>query len=416
MRRSSQTDLKGTSNGNGREADRSIVTVLIAEDDPLIRETLVTVIDGDDDFVVIAMADDADSAIRAAIHEPPDLALLDVRMPGGGGAQAAMRIAESCPDVHIVAISAHDDEETIGQMIEAGARGYITKEGPPQQMLDTLRRCAAGESIFTPRSATTLMRQYVKSSQRMEAAKQLLRDREIRLREACDPSSISSVFQPIVDLESGKVVMYEALTRFNCGHELNTAEWFEEAVNLGMSVELEIAALARTVAALVEQGDESVKVSVNVSPDTLLNAALLSTLAPIDPSRVVIEITEHAQIHDYEQTKSVIERLRAGGAKLAIDDAGAGFASLRHILDLMPDMIKLDITLVRGIDHDQPRRALAAGLISFANEIGAAIVAEGIETSEELECLRKLGVHMGQGYILARPAPLADALAAKIEV
>ena len=337
-------------------------------------------------------------------------------MPGGGGAHAAAKITEACPDVHIVAISAHDDQETIGQMIEAGARGYITKEGPPHQMLDTLRRCAAGESIFTPRSATTLMRQYVKSSQRMEAAKRDRRVREVRLREACDPKSINSVFQPIVDLETGKVEMYEALTRFNCGHELNTAQWFEEAVNLGMSVELEIAALARTIDALVKNGDTNLKVSVNVSPDTLMNAALMSTLAPIDLSRVVIEITEHAQIHDYEQTKAAIARLRKGGARLAIDDAGAGFASLRHILDLMPDMIKLDITLVQGIDHDQPRRALAAGLISFANEIGAAIVAEGIETPEELECLRKLGVHLGQGYILARPAPLADALAAKIEV
>lgn len=417
MRRISQTesDLNGSAYEAGA-ADRSFVTVLIAEDDPLIRETLETLIDGDDDFVVIAMADDAESAIEAAIANPPDLALLDVHMPGGGGARAAAMILEECPTVHVVAISAHDDQETIARMIEAGARGYITKEGPAHQMLDTLRRCAAGESVFTPPSATTLMRQYVKSSQRMEAVKRHLREREIRLRRACDPESIRSVFQPIVDLESGEVTMYEALTRFECDGPFNTAEWFEEAVHLGMNVELELAALTRTVTALIEQGDESVNVSVNVSPDTLLSAALLSTLAPIDPSRVVIEITEHARIQDYEQTKAVIDRLRKGGARLAIDDAGAGFASLRHILDLMPDLIKLDISLVRNIDSDQPRRALAAGLISFATEIGAEIVAEGIETPAELEVLKQLGVRFGQGYILARPAPLAEVLEARIKV
>lgn len=418
MRRILRTELEDNrlGGGAGPTGSSAIVTVLIAEDDPLIRETLATVIDGDEGFVVTAMAGDADAAIRAAIELPPDLALLDVRMPGGGGAHAATVIAESCPEVHIVAISAHDDEETIAEMIEAGARGYITKDGPAHQMLDTLRRCAAGESIFTPRSATRLMSQYVKSSQRMETAKRQLREREIRLREACDPASISSVFQPVVDLETGSVVMYEALTRFSCDHGLNTAEWFEEAVHLGMSAELEIAALARTVAALVEHGDDEVNVSVNVSPDTLLSPTLMATLAPIDLSRVVIEITEHAQIQDYAQTKSVFDRLRKGGAKLAIDDAGAGFASLRHILDLMPDIIKLDISLVRGIDSDQPRRALAAGLISFANEIGAEIVAEGIETGDELACLKYLGVHLGQGYILARPAPIDQATAAKIEV
>lgn len=418
MRRSPQikVELDGMGIEAGPAGGAAIVTVLIAEDDPLIRETLATVIDGDDNFVVTAMTADAEAAISAAIIEPPDLALLDVRMPGGGGAHAAMKIAEACPDVHIVAISAHDDKETIGEMIEAGARGYITKDGPAHQMLDTLRRCAAGESIFTPRSATSLMQQYVKSSQRMEATKKLLREREIRMREACDPKSINSVFQPIVDLESGEVVIYEALTRFSCGHELNTAEWFEEAVHLGMSAELEIAALARTVAALVEQGDPNVMVSVNVSPDTLLSPALMATLAPIDLSRVVVEITEHAQILDYEQTKAVFKRLRNDGARLAIDDAGAGFASLRHILDLMPDIIKLDISLVRGIDNDQPRRALAAGLISFAKEIGAEIVAEGIETAEELASLRELGVQLGQGYILAKPMPLNEAMAAQIKV
>lgn len=392
------------------------INVLIAEDDPLVREALALIIGDDDAFEVVGLASDADEAISVALKLQPDLALLDVRMPGGGGAHAAQAIEDLCPGVHIVAISAHDDQQTVGEMVSAGARGYITKDSPPAQMLDTLRRCAAGESIFTPVSATSLMGEYAKSSRRMEEAKRERREREARLREICEPGSIESVFQPIVNLATCEVEMYEALTRFNTPHELSTMQWFEEAVGLGLSSELELAALAGTVAAVRQTGRDDITISVNVSPDTLLNPALAPTLSSLAPERLVIEITEYAQIADYAQTKRALARLHDRGTRMAIDDAGAGFASLRHILDLMPDLIKLDISLVRGIDTDQPRRALATGLISFAQEIEAAIVAEGIETQAELDCVRDLGVQYGQGYILARPAPLDELLEQCIEL
>jgi EAL domain-containing protein (putative c-di-GMP-specific phosphodiesterase class I) len=102
-----------------------------------------------------------------------------------------------------------------------------------------------------------------------------------------------------------------------------------------------------------------------------------------------------------------VQQMKADGVRLAIDDAGAGFASLRHILRLDPDFIKLDQTLIRGIAKDRSKQALAAGLISFAEKIGATIVAEGIETAGELSALAQLGVRYGQGFYLARPVPLA---------
>ncbi len=409
---------------NPPAAGREGITVLIAEDDPFVRDILSAVIGDGGDFEIVATAGDADGAIDAAIEHSPVLALLDVRMPGGGGARAAQVIAEACPGVHIVAISSHDDQESIGEMVSAGARGYVTKDAPRDQMLDTLRRCAAGESIFTPASANSLMREYAKSSKRLAEAKKRRRERELRLREICDPRAIHSVFQPIVALDTGHVVMYEALTRFESPHGFDTGEWFEEAVELGMSVELELAVLARTVAELAGAGarvvagsdHETINVSLNASPEMLLSPALQATLSAIDPRRIVIEVTEHAQISDYAEIKRTIARLRERGMRLAIDDAGAGFASLRHILDLAPDLIKLDLSLVRGIDADQPRRALATGLISFAREIDAAIVAEGIETQGELDCIRELGVDMGQGYILAKPAPLEELAGLVFEV
>jgi EAL domain-containing protein (putative c-di-GMP-specific phosphodiesterase class I) len=116
-----------------------------------------------------------------------------------------------------------------------------------------------------------------------------------------------------------------------------------------------------------------------------------------------VEITEQAQVEDYDELNVALGHLREVGVRIAVDDAGAGYASLRHILRLEPDVIKLDKSLVRNVHRDRPRRALATALISFAAEIGATIVAEGIESAEELDALRDLGVTFGQGYHLARP-------------
>ena len=124
--------------------------------------------------------------------------------------------------------------------------------------------------------------------------------------------------------------------------------------------------------------------------------------------RIALELTEHARVDDYEGLSRVLTPLRDQGMQLAVDDAGAGFASLRHILQLQPDIIKLDMTLTRHVDADGARRALAAALITFAGEIGASIVAEGIESEREIDALVGLGVQYGQGYHLARPGPLPD--------
>ncbi len=123
--------------------------------------------------------------------------------------------------------------------------------------------------------------------------------------------------------------------------------------------------------------------------------------------RLVLEITEHEAVEDYPSLVDALAPLRANGARVAIDDAGAGFASLRHTLRIAPDIVKLDMSLTRGIDADRGKRALAAALVSFAMEMDFALVAEGIETADELEALRQLGVGFGQGYFLAVPGPLA---------
>ena len=151
--------------------------------------------------------------------------------------------------------------------------------------------------------------------------------------------------------------------------------------------------------------------TLNVSAATLSSPSFVATLEGLPLERVVLEITEHEVIEDYDDLAATLTPLRRRGVRVAVDDAGAGFASLRHILSLAPDLIKLDISLVQGIATDTGRQALAYALRTFADNTHASIVAEGIETADELDCLRGLGIGFGQGFHLARPAPMTVVLA-----
>jgi EAL domain-containing protein (putative c-di-GMP-specific phosphodiesterase class I) len=201
------------------------------------------------------------------------------------------------------------------------------------------------------------------------------------------------------------LIGYEALARFDPEPGRPPTAWFERAAALGMLTELEMVTVRGALARLGAVRPEAF-LSVNVSPSTVASPPFLETLYGVPGERIVLEVTEHARVDDYDALNEALRRLRSRGVRLAIDDAGAGFASLQHIVRLAPDYIKLDMTLTRGIDGDPVRRALATALITFAREIGASIIAEGIETDAEFETLRALGVAFGQGFFLGEPGPL----------
>lgn len=146
-----------------------------------------------------------------------------------------------------------------------------------------------------------------------------------------------------------------------------------------------------------------------------MSGDLETALADGIPDRLVLELTEHAAVEDYEQLSRALEPFRAKGMRLAIDDVGAGFASMRHVLNLKPDLIKLDVSLTRGINGDTGRLAMSAAMVAFAERTGCMVVAEGVETEAELDTLRNIGVHFGQGYLLGRPSTLPTAQAAPRE-
>jgi EAL domain-containing protein (putative c-di-GMP-specific phosphodiesterase class I) len=213
-------------------------------------------------------------------------------------------------------------------------------------------------------------------------------------------------FQPIVDLSTGRTVGHEALTRFHDGTRPDRR--FADAAAMGLGLELESACLSAATAAASRLPGTGF-LSLNVSPDMLLEPGRLRRSLSAGIPSVVLEVTEHVAIEDYAAVRVAVASISAN-VRLAVDDAGAGFASFRHILELRPDFVKLDIGLVRDIDKDDVRQALVAGIVYFARKSGCELIAEGIETQAECDQLRLLGVDLGQGYLLGRPAPVGTTL------
>ncbi|MEX0707243.1 MAG: EAL domain-containing protein [Woeseia sp.] len=225
-----------------------------------------------------------------------------------------------------------------------------------------------------------------------------------RVQSVLDAGNFVTFYQPIVALDERRVVGFEALTRFLAEPNRPPDQWFNEAAEVGLQQQLELATITKAISCL-KQFPSDAYVGLNISPETILGGSLAGVLSRTPLHRVVLEVTEHAVVSDYANITEVLAPLRRQGLALAVDDAGAGFASFRHILKLEPDIIKLDRSLIQAIDTDRDRRALAAALIRFAQETDAEIIAEGVETGAELHALRDLGVRKAQGYLIGRPAP-----------
>jgi EAL domain-containing protein (putative c-di-GMP-specific phosphodiesterase class I) len=212
--------------------------------------------------------------------------------------------------------------------------------------------------------------------------------------------------QPIVSLTAydAAPVGYEALARFRTTPYETPDVWLRRAAQAGLLQELELTC-ARSALALLPLLPQSAFLTVNVSAETLVSPAFVRILEGVPAERVVVEVTEHAIVQEYDALLRALGGLRELGVRLAVDDAGAGFASFRHVLELSPEIIKLDIHLTRGVHNDSSRQALVRSLVSFAGEVGSTLVAEGIETPEDMQTLCDAQVPFGQGYLFARPGP-----------
>jgi EAL domain-containing protein (putative c-di-GMP-specific phosphodiesterase class I)/putative methionine-R-sulfoxide reductase with GAF domain len=232
-----------------------------------------------------------------------------------------------------------------------------------------------------------------------------------RVEQVLARREVATVYQPIVDVCTGRVEMVEALTRFPPHPAQPPDTWFADAWRTGFGPDLELSALEAALAGIGGL-PPGTRMAVNLSPQLVGHPALVPALEGAGPQRIVLELTEHVAVEDYPTVRRVLDGLRSMGMQLAIDDTGAGFASLSHILKLHPDIIKLDRELIRGIDGDPVRQSLATAIVHFAADIGADVVAEAVETPSELAAVRDLGIRLAQGFLLAWPAGLEEAVRA----
>ena len=298
----------------------------------------------------------------------------------------------------------------IGSYVGAPVRG---PDARPIGMLCCVSRDPGtqldGQSVRTVELLADLISDHYRHSG--AATGQDLAVRRARVRSFLAQGAVEVHLQPVVDMVTGAISGHEALSRFPSWGGDGPAALFSEAAAVGVGVELEEVALRASLAA-AGRLPGGLTLAVNLSPDALLCPSVVDLLLEHAGCPLAVEITEHSPVDDYEAVVAVTRRLRRAGIAVSVDDAGAGYASLRHILRLDPDVIKLDIGLVMGLHTDPARQAMTSAMVAFAGETGARLVAEGVEEKAERDVLVARGVRYGQGYLFGRPRPAQEVLGA----
>jgi EAL domain-containing protein (putative c-di-GMP-specific phosphodiesterase class I)/CheY-like chemotaxis protein len=382
-------------------------TVLVVEDDPAFRDALAELIDTDPKLRVAGCAADAREAVAMVRSLRPDACLCDVRLPGGGGEFVASEARRSAPETRVVALSACDDLETILGMIRAGAVSYIVKGTPGDEVLDGVHRALRGQSSMPTIAAAEVGARLRGHDTRSE-------EKVALLRKVLDHNLMSMVFQPIVAMRTGAPMAFEALCRVSAPPPRTPDLWFEDAAWHGLGLEFELKAVRLALDHLTHLPDRCL-LHVNASPDVAMSPELADVLQGVEPGRVVLEITEHKEILDYPALTAALAPLRSAGVLIGVDDAGSGFSSMSHIVNMEPDVIKLDISLVRDVHLNRIRRSMVGALAEFARQAGPMVVAEAVEVEEERSTLLSLGVNAGQGYLFGRPAPCPMCARSEVE-
>lgn len=352
---------------------------------------------------------DPRQAVQCCLQVDADLLVLDLNMPVMDGFAVMAALHDDLPAdafLPVLVLTADATTDTRDRALEAGAKDFVTKPFDRTEVTLRVRNLLETQRLYTDvRGHNAALQadldERVAEDRRRE---ELHRERLRRIDGVLRGDALAMVFQPVVELDTMSVRGMEALARFDVEPRRSPDQWFDEAAMVGRGTELELAAV-RAALRHLDRLPPDVFLSLNVSPATALEPVLRQLLHP-ESGRVVLELTEHDRIDDYDRLIDALAELRRRGLRVAVDDAGAGYAGLRHILRLRPDIIKLDLDLTRNIDTDPARRALSTAMVSFAREVDATIIAEGIESESELQTVHSLGIGLGQGYHLGRPAPL----------
>ncbi len=373
-------------------------TVLVVDDEPLNLALARALLEEAGAVRVITEADPR--RVEALLPEiDPDLVLLDLHMPHLDGYAVLQQIVRFAAGAYlpVLVLTADATTDARDRALTAGAHDFLTK---PLDGIEVVLRAAnllqTREMFRTLRLTRTGPVPAGTEAERTEASQ--------RIADVIERGRWVPVYQPIVDIESGGIVGHEALARFDEPHPSGPAGWFADAFAVGRGVDLEWAAIIRALPFL-DSADDDAFLALNASPATVLHLDEETLCPPALCPRVVVELTEHELVEDYGAIRRAFAPMRAHGARLAADDIGSRYAGLRHLLALGPDIIKLDIALVAGIHKNPSARALVRAMIAFAGDVGATVIAEGVEQPDELAALRDLGVTWVQGYLVGRPAP-----------
>lgn len=390
---------------SSRPGANEAIRLLVADDDEVVLANVAKILTPGEGIQMVGIAHNAEEAIALAVQHQPDVVLTDVNMPLGGGIRATEGIRTASPRTHVVAHSAYEDRAAVMDMVRAGAIGYIVKGAATAELIDVIRRAARGEAILTPSITSTVIHELATLLRQKEQAANAQRSHQAVFRRFVGGEGISVQFQPVLDIASGGCVGYEALARFDLDVNRLPRDWFEEAGTVGFRLELEFTAIKIALDAL-DHIPAPLFLEVNASPATVASPELGRLLDAGTDGRLVIDLSARDGAPDYAELHARLGQLRSRGIRLAVDDLGAPDAGLQHVLELAPDLIKVDGAIIQSMGGRPAFKALARSLVALGRETRATVVAEGVEQPEELEMLRALGVNWAQGFLFGAPASL----------
>ena len=378
------------------------IRVLVADDEETVVDVLRALIGSDPSLRFVGAAHNAEDAIEMTARERPDVVLLDVRMPGGGGLRATREITKRCAPTKVVALSAHQDSDTVIGMISAGASGYVPKGDPTEKILRTIHRAIDPDYVAEetgPQLTLVSPALPQRTKQRTAVARAIL------------DGVITAEFEPIAELATGRVVGLDAHPRVATLPNRSYDAWLADAEGADLLLDFELSAFRASLSALPIIPEDlflEFEVTQSTATEGRFRRAIRGSVAP----RVVLGFSPLAPAAAAELEAAdpggILATLRARGIRIAARDAGPGFESLRHLSSLSPDLARLDPTLIRDLGQTFSSHSVVAAVVACAGDVGARVIAPGVGSEEQLLELRNLGVELVQGPIVGEPIPFSE--------
>lgn len=394
--------MTGAGSLTERAENDPTIRVLVADDEATVVDVLRALIGSDPSLRFVGSAGDAEAAIELATRERPDVVLLDVRMPGGGGVRAAREITRRCgASTKVVALSAHEDSDTVIGMISAGASAYVPKGDSTEKILRTIHRAVNANYVANEqRPQLTVVSPMLprRTQQSTSVAKAIL------------DGAITAEFEPIEDLATGQIVGLDARPRVATLPHRSYDTWLADAEAADLLLDMELAAFRAGLQALTLI-PEDLFLEFEVTPSTAIEGRFRRAIRRPVASRIALGFSPLAPADSAAvgaDPGGILAALRGRGVRIAARDVGPGFAGLRHLSLLAPDLARLDETLVRALGQSFSSHSIVAAMVACASDVGARLIAPGVASEQQLQELRNLGVELVQGPLIGDPIPLSE--------